>query len=205
MNGRRVRRLRTRLVAAAVLLPALALAGCGGDGQRGSGSGYVAGDGTVNVLPAKDRPQPVALKGTTLDGTALDLASLRGKPVVVNVWASWCPPCREEAKDLQAAHEQLQASGKAAFVGINFRDNLDGARAFTRSKGVTYPSLVDDGDGSLLLALRGAVSPSSLPATLVLDARGRIAARVNGPVTTSTVLGLVDDVLKDDPNPGPSS
>jgi thiol-disulfide isomerase/thioredoxin len=184
--------------AVAALAVALALAGCSGDGQRGSGSGYVAGDGTVNVLPARDRPQPVALAGATLDGNRLDLATLRGKPVVLNVWASWCPPCREEAKGLQAAHEQLEASGRAAFVGINFRDDLDGARAFNRSKGITYPSLVDDGDGSLLLALRGAVSPSSLPATLVLDGQGRIAARVNGAVTTSTVLGLVDEVLKDD-------
>jgi thiol-disulfide isomerase/thioredoxin len=184
--------------AAAVAVLALALAGCSAEGRRGSGTGYVAGDGSVVVLPVEDRPQPAALAGTTLDGTKLDLATLRGKPVVLNVWASWCPPCREEAKDLQAANEQLRASGKAAFVGINFRDNLDGARAFTRSKGITYPSLVDDGDGSLMLALRGAVSPSALPTTLVLDGQGRIAARFNGAVTTSTVLGMVDDVLKDD-------
>jgi thiol-disulfide isomerase/thioredoxin len=181
---------------AAALGVALLLAACSSDGERGSGSGYVAGDGTVNVLPAKDRPEPVSLKGTTLDGQELDVTSLRGKPVVVNVWASWCPPCREEAKDLQAAHTQLEGAGKAAFVGINYRDDPDGARAFIRSKGITYPSLVDDGDGSLLLALRGAVSPSSLPTTLVLDGQGRIAARVSGAVTTDTVVGLVDDVIK---------
>jgi thiol-disulfide isomerase/thioredoxin len=162
-------------------------------GSAASGVSFVSGDGTITVLAAADRPRPVDLSGTTLDGEPLDVAAYRGTVVVVNVWGSWCSPCRAEAPDLQAAYQQLRGRG-VAFVGIDTRDDDRAqAKAFQRQFGVTYPSIVDDG-GAVLLALRGAASPKAVPTTLVLDTAGRVAARVSGRVGRATLVGLVEDV-----------
>jgi thiol-disulfide isomerase/thioredoxin len=178
---------RTSLGVAAL---ALTLAGCtGGSGSAGStsglhgdGSSFVSGQGVLTTVPVVKRKEPVELVATTLDGSRLDIATLRGKPVVVNVWGSWCPPCRQEAPALQAAAAQLK--GTASFVGINTRDSPGSAQAYERRFGVSYPSLVDK--GTLLLALRGAVSPQDIPTTLVLDRQGRVAARFSGLVADVT-------------------
>lgn len=181
------------LLAATAAVAALVLSGCSsGSSGAGSGKSFVAGDGAVTQLAVQDRGLPVELSGHTLTGDQLDVASLRGKPVVVNVWASWCSPCRDEAPDLQAAYLELKPQG-VAFIGIDSRDDdLAAAKAFQESFGITYPSLVDEG-GALLLALRGVVAPKSVPTTLVLDAQGRVAARVNGKINKTTLLGLVHD------------
>lgn len=171
-----------------VLLVVAAVAGCSGSG--GSGQSSADGDGVRTTVPVGQRKEPVELAGTTLTGERLDLATLRGKPVVLNIWGSWCGPCRKEAPDLQAAATEL--ADEAAFVGIATRDDQASALAYERSFKVTYPSLFDRGD--LLLALRGAVSAQSPPVTLVLDAQGRIAARFVGPVTRLTLVGMVEDV-----------
>jgi thiol-disulfide isomerase/thioredoxin len=182
-------RRRHHLPAAAVLA-AVTLVGCADDDAGTAGTSYVAGDGASIVLPAAERQEPVRVTGTTLDGDRLDTVTLRGKPVVLNVWGSWCAPCRKEAADLQAASQELAARG-VAFIGINTRDQPAQARAFERTYKITYPSLDDPGD--LLLSLRGAVPPNAIPTTLVLDDQGRIAARFSGPVTRTTLIGLVED------------
>jgi thiol-disulfide isomerase/thioredoxin len=136
----------------------------------------------------------VAIVGATLTGDQLDIASYRGKVVVVNVWGSWCGPCRKEAPALEAAYQRLKPQG-VMFLGINTRDDdVALARAYQSKFSVTYPSVVDAG-GQVLLGLRGAVSPSTVPTTLVLDTQGRIAARVTSTVDESTVEGLVADVV----------
>jgi thiol-disulfide isomerase/thioredoxin len=173
-----------------------ALAGCSGGGSGGvgvgSGTSFVAGDGAVTIVAPKDRRQPVNLSGRTVEGDQVELAAYRGHPVVVNVWGSWCGPCRQEAPDLQAAYTELKPSG-VVFLGIDTRDDDPAqARAFQESFGITYPSVVDSG-GAVLLGLRGAVSPSAVPTTLVLDEQGRVAARVSGPADTTTLVGLVHD------------
>jgi thiol-disulfide isomerase/thioredoxin len=186
-----------RRAAAAVSLLALGagtLAGCGSTSSGATGTNYVAGDGTITLVPPAKRQQPIDLRGTTLEGAPFDLSALRGKTVVLNVWGSWCPPCRKEAPDLQAASVALK-SRNVQFVGINTRDpDAAQALAFQKTFGVTYPSVVDNG-GELLLALRGAVAPQAIPTTLVIDAQGRIAARISSSTTKVTVIDLVDDVL----------
>jgi thiol-disulfide isomerase/thioredoxin len=179
---------------AAVALAAV-LAGCsngsGGASSGGSDTSFVAGDGTIRLVPADKRPEPVKLAATTLEGDRLDLAGLRGRPVVVNVWASWCKPCRKEAGELAGAAKELQPEG-VRFVGINTADQLAQAKAFERNFTTGYPSLFDKGD--LLLAFKGAVPPSSVPTTLVLDDQGRIAVRISAAVTRKTLVDLVHDV-----------
>ena len=163
--------------------------------RAGDQKGYVSGDGAVETIPEADRAEPVELRGELLDGTSWDSASARGEVVVVNVWGSWCAPCVAEAPDLQEVWARLEAeSAPVHFIGINFREDPARGAAFERKAGLTYPSLSDEASGGvLILALQG--KAPTVPTTLVLDAEGRIAARVNGPVSASTLRGLVDDVV----------
>jgi thiol-disulfide isomerase/thioredoxin len=170
------------------------LAACSPDtGQSVAGQGYIAGQGTIAELAADERDDPVELSGRTLDGERFDVADHRGEVVVVNVWGSWCPPCIAEAPALQQVWEQTEANG-VQFVGIDFRDNVDSARAHEKRFGTTYPS-IDDPSGETLLRLRGTLPARAIPSTLVLDRRGRVAARVLGQVRASTLRALVSDAL----------
>lgn len=192
-----VRRLGVVVAAAAF---AVSLAACSEDpnslsaqAKAGDRKGYVSGDGSVERIPAADRQQPVELKGTTLDGQTWSAADARDKVVVINVWGSWCGPCVSEADDLQKAWAAISKTGKPVeFMGIDFREDPQRGLAFQKSRNITYPSLTDE-SGVLILALQG--KAPTVPTTLVLDTDGRIAARVNGEVTTATLTGLVDDVL----------
>ena len=176
------------------VLVAGALTGCtSDDGQSVAGQGYIAGQGTVTEVAAADRDDPVSLSGETLDGGRFDVADHRGEVVVVNVWGSWCPPCIAEAPALQQVWEQSEGKG-VQFVGIDFRDNVEDAKAHERRFGTTYPS-IDDPAGETLLRLRGTLNPRAVPSTLVLDRQGRMAARVLGQVRASTLRALVSDAL----------
>ena len=182
--------MRYRSAPVAVLALALGvLAGCSADKEPTTTP--VAKDGTIAIaVPVGERKAPVTLSGKTLEGTPLDLADLRGRPVVLNMWGSWCNPCRKEAPDLVAAAEEL--GDRASFVGLDIRDDVGQAQAFQRKFKVTYPSLYDEGD--LLLSVRSAIASTSPPVTLVLDAQGRVAARFVGPVTRRTLVGTVSDL-----------
>jgi len=161
--------------------------------KSGDGKGYVSGDGSIERVGSDQRSALLALSGTTLQGTPWKVADAKDKVLVLNVWGSWCGPCVAEMPHLQQIWSQLSAAGKPVqFMGINYRDGVETAKAFLRANKITYPSLEDDG-GRTLLGLRG--KANATPTTLVLDRQGRIAARVSGPVTAATLRGLVDDVL----------
>ncbi|HEU4492456.1 MAG TPA: TlpA disulfide reductase family protein [Jiangellales bacterium] len=185
-----------RLAAAAVAL-ALSLAACS-DGQvqrsdtSGDQTGFVAGTGVVTTLPAADREPAVDFAGPMLGGGDFDLADHRGDVVVLNVWGSWCAPCRKEAPALQAVHEATRDQG-VQVVGVNTRDTESGARAFVEQFGLTFPSVVD-ASGARLLAFRDTLPPAAIPSTLVLDREGRVAARVLGEITETSLRDLVADV-----------
>jgi len=165
--------------------------------RSGDGKGFVSGDGTIERLALGQRPTPLTLSGTTLQGASWKVADAKGKVLVLNVWGSWCGPCVAESPHLQQVWAEVSASGKPVqFMGINYRDSVETAKAFLRSNKVTYPSLEDDG-GRTLLALRG--KANTTPTTLVLDRQGRVAARVSGPVSAATLTGLVKDVLGESP------
>lgn len=132
------------------------------------------------------------LSAKTIDGGRLDLADLRGKVIVLNVWGSWCAPCRAEAPALKKASEETRDLG-VRFVGIDTRDNDGAAKAFERSYGITYPSFRDP-DGKLLLGFNGRIPLSAVPSTVFIDRAGRIAARIIGPTTYTTLSELVKDL-----------
>lgn len=161
--------------------------------KAGDQKGYVSGDGAVEKIPAAKRGAPVKLKGALLDGSGWDIASTRGKVLVLNVWGSWCAPCVAEAPALQQTWADLQADRvPVRFMGIDFREDPARGAAFATKVGVTYLSLTDE-SGVAILALQG--KAPTVPTTLVLDTQGRIAARVNGASSGSTVRGLVEDVI----------
>ena len=153
----------------------------------------------LNTEPGLDRYPPdkrvpaPKLEGTTLDEKPFALTDLAGNIVVINVWGSWCAPCRLETPDLvRLANED--ASRGVRFVGINTRDNPDAAKAFVRSFKVPYPSVKDD-NGEVLLAFRDTIPTTVVPTTVVIDRQGKVAARVIGPVTYNTLKGLLDDEI----------
>ena len=183
-----------RIVVAALLV--LAVAGCSSTGQdqadRKGQTGFVTGNGELTVIAVADRRPAPAVAGETLDGKTWSLADQKNKVVVLNVWGSWCGPCRKEAPDLQAAAERLGSA--AVFVGLNTRDNDPApARRFVDQFKISYPSIYDP-QGKQLLGFRGQTVPSAIPSTLVIDAEGRVAARALGPISTTTLVDVVEDV-----------
>jgi len=193
---RRDRRLPVLAAGTVAVLAALApLAACStSSGNAVTGQNYQAGDGSITILAPDQRKAPGDLRGATVDGQQVDLASYRGDVVVLNVWGSWCGPCQKEAPALQAASQALAPKG-VKFLGINIREDGNRARAaaFERTYGITYPSLFDS--TQYLLALRGVVAANAVPSTVVVDAQGRIAARISGATTKDTLVDLVGDVL----------
>lgn len=182
---------------ASLLAGLLLLGGCtGAKGSDGIGNetNFIAGSGAVTHVAPAERADPVELTGSIVGGGDFDLASYRGKVVLINVWGSWCAPCREEAPHLQGAWDELK-NKDVQFVGLNTKDDAEGAAtAFERKFGITYPSVADT-DGSLQLVFRKSLPPTAIPSTLVLDKQGRVAASVIGGTTQSTFTGLVEDVL----------
>jgi thiol-disulfide isomerase/thioredoxin len=169
----------------------LMLGGCGATADRATGSGgaqaFVAGDGSIVTLPAADRRPAPDLNGTTLDDKPFSLAQQRGHVVVLNVWASWCAPCRSEAPALA----QVSADDSdIRFVGLVTRDSVTSARAFVDRSHVDYPHVIDS-DGRLQLLFHDTLPPQAIPSTLVIDKQGRVAARVLGEVTAPTLRSLI--------------
>ena len=178
-----------RKVAWLVLVSVL-LVGCG-SGPAGS-DGFVAGDGTLTVLPVDQRPAAPLVEGTTLEGAAWRSDYAPGKVLVYNVWGSWCAPCRAEAPVLVAASKRT--ADVAVFVGLNTRDLDEAApQAFLRAFDVPYVNLYDP-DGALLLKFSGQLPASAIPSTLLVDAKGRIAARIIGEVTEATLVDVIADL-----------
>lgn len=156
-------------------------------------NGTVSADGQiVEFTTAAERGTPISFTGTTLEGKPISLESYRGKVTVINIWWSGCGPCIAEAPKLKAAY----ALGKAAFVGINVRDNSAAqGLAFERSLGIPYPSIYSS-DGRALLAFNGS-APPVIPATVVLDPQGRVAAVVRGLIQgNDTLKDLIQDASK---------
>lgn len=161
--------------------------------KAGDSKNYVAGDGSIETVATGQRGEPVTLSGTTLEGQPWSIADVAGSVAVVNVWGSWCPPCIEETTDLQSAWKSVQTKKqKVAFIGLDKLESPETGLAYQKANGVTYPSLAYEG-GVPILSLQG--KAAATPTTVVLDTQARIAARVSGPVSKSTLLALVADVL----------
>ncbi len=188
-----------RPVAVVVLAAAVSLSGCAAASvQRNANASRGASQGASQIgltqYPRAQRPAAPALIGTTLAGDRFTLTSTLGKVVVLNVWASWCAPCRSESPALARA-EAAFAQQPVRFVGIDEQDESRTAKKFVASTGATYPNLVDS-NGQLLSQLR-LLPQSGVPSTLILDRHGRVADRVIGPVGAGELTGAVNALLKE--------
>ncbi|MEV5979732.1 TlpA disulfide reductase family protein [Streptomyces sp. NPDC052114] len=192
------RRGRATLLAAGAAVGALVLTACGSGGTSG-GSGntnFVAGsDGIATAKKADRKPLP-ELDGETLEGKKLDLAkAYKGKILVINVWGSWCAPCRAEAPIFVKVAKETKPKG-VEFVGINTRDpELGPAVAFEKQFDVEYPSLHDPSGKLMLRFPNGTMNPNFIPSTLVVDRDGKIAARSQQPLNEEKLRKMIDPVL----------
>ena len=125
---------------------------------------------------------------TTLDGKTTSLADYRGKTLVLNEWATWCPPCRQETPDLIASAKQLSARGDVAFLGVDSTEAAPIVRAFMAAKSLPYPTAID-GDR----AFEKSYHIRAFPTTLVIGADGVLRARYVGVITPKILAGFVSD------------
>jgi thiol-disulfide isomerase/thioredoxin len=159
----------------------------------GDGKNYIAGDGSVTEYAQSERGDPVEVSGTLFDGTAVSSAEWDDQVTVLNFWYAACAPCRAEAPDLVALHEEYEPQG-ATFYGVNIRDEQATAEAFERNFQIPYDSF-DDKNGGVLLGMTQYVPPQAVPTTLVIDREGRVSARILGLADRSTLNALISDAL----------
>ena len=196
VRSNRARR-RTVLTTAGAAVATLLMSACSSGGTSGGGgdTNFVMGKDGISTVKKGERAAAPDLSGKTIDGNALDVASFKGKVVVLNLWGSWCAPCRAEAPNLEKVYQDLKAKD-VQFVGINTRDaQVANARAFEKQYGVSFPSLYDPTGKLMLRFKKGTLNPQAIPSTLVLDRRGKIAARSLAALSEDKLRAMIDPVL----------
>jgi thiol-disulfide isomerase/thioredoxin len=188
---------RALLLVAAVML----LAGCatGADAvARGGTFEFVTPGGKTDIFydPPADRGAVTGLSGESLTeaGRTVSLQRYRGQVVVLNVWGSWCGPCRAEADDLVQVATATADQG-VQFIGIDVRDSRQAGADFARDFGLTYPSIFDP-PGRTLLALKG-IPRSVVPLTIVLDRQHRVAAVFLHAVHAQDLQPIVERIARE--------
>lgn len=161
--------------------------------RAGSNKNYIAGDGSVTEIPLANRAEPIVFSGLSETGKTLASADYLGNVLVVNFWYAGCAPCRAEAPLLEKVHVATAPKG-VGFMGVNVRDQPETVVTFDKTFGVTYPSIVDL-DGQAQLSFASNVPPNAVPTTLVLDREGRVAARILGQISDTSILTtLITDI-----------
>ena len=180
-------------LAATLLLVSCARTGADEQTQNAGQVGYPTVPRNLTRISPDQRQVLPTVSGPALGGNqTISTQDYRGKVVVINVWGSWCPPCRKEAPDLQAA--SVETKDVAQFVGITSKDyDPAPAEAFVRSFKITYPSIYDP-TGKVLLAFAGELPPSAIPSTMIIDREGRLAVRVLSEVSKITLVDMINDV-----------
>jgi hypothetical protein len=171
---------------AVALASVLLLTGCGNGGASQAQESYIAGSGAVTKIKAGNRVAAPEISGMSLSGKNFSFTP--GKVAVVNVWASWCSPCRAEEPILASLSKKFS---DVQFIGILTRDNPVNAEAFTRKRGTPYPTLIDD---SILVGFSKSLPANAIPTTVIIDREGKVAARISGLVTVASLSGLIEEV-----------
>lgn len=190
-------RSRAVLSTAGVAAAALVLSACSSGGTSG-GSGntnFITGSDGIATVKKGDRQAAPDLSGKTIDGKTLDTADYKGKVLVVNVWGSWCSPCRAEADNLVQVAKATAGKG-VQFVGLNTRDtSTEPAVAFEKKYAVPYPSLYDPTGKLMLRFKKGTLNPQAIPSTIVIDRDGKIAARALQALSEEKLREMLDPVI----------
>jgi len=196
VRSNRARR-RTVLTTAGAAVATLLMSACSSGGTSGGGgdTNFVMGKDGISTAKKGERAAAPDLSGKTVNGGQLDVASYKGKVVVLNVWGSWCAPCRAEAPNFEKVYQDLKTKG-VQFVGINTRDtSVQNAVAFEKQQGITYQSLYDPTGKLMLRFKRGTLNPQAVPSTLVLDREGKIAARSLAALSEDKLRKMIAPVL----------
>jgi cytochrome c biogenesis protein CcmG/thiol:disulfide interchange protein DsbE len=139
--------------------------------------------------PLPGRPAPDFSLPTLQPGDSIKLSELRGNVVVVNFWASWCIPCRDEHPVLLAASQVYEPKG-VRFVGIAYNDKPEDSQRWLDELGSAYPSLVDNGARTAI-----DYGVSGVPETFILDKQGVVAFKKFGPITSGEITQKLDSLL----------
>ena len=173
-----------------ILLCLPLLIACSSNGvTSGDEQAFISGNGVATYISPDKRKVAPEISGPTLSGGSFQAEP--GKLLVLNVWASWCSPCRAEAGALQ---ELSLAYPEVQFLGVLTRDTRVAAQSFVVRFGITYPSLADD---SILLELHGQLIPNAIPTTLIIDSESRVAARISGEATYSSLKELIEKIRQE--------
>lgn len=187
---------------ALVVAVVLAVAGCSSSSTDGGFTfSSPNGSSTITYEPPSSRGALPAVSGDSLlaPGTTVSTDAYRGRVVVLNIWGSWCGPCRGESPALEQV-AQASAGRGVQFVGVDVRDDRDAAADFVRDRGVPYPSIFDP-PGRSLLVLRG-YPRNAVPSTIVLDRSHRVAAVFLTAVLATDLQPVVDRVAAEAPAAG---
>lgn len=168
------------------------LAGCASDPfaeeyREGSEKGYIAGEFQYEVIPEAERTAPVDFEGVLDTGGTVTDEDYSGDVLVVNFWYAGCAPCRVEAPDLEAVHQEFAEQG-VSFLGINTYDQAPTSLSFAEEFGITYPSALAAVDGAIKLAFLEKTPLQVTPTTLILDPEGKVAVRIIGRVPSESIL-----------------
>ncbi|MDA3030339.1 MAG: TlpA disulfide reductase family protein [Actinomycetota bacterium] len=173
-----------------IFLASIMLTGCAGGGLSSSNeNSYVAGSGAAVFIKQSERRDAPKFSGKTL--TTGDVTLNSNQVTVINVWASWCAPCRAEAPLLQEFSIQYP---RVQFAGVLTRDNISSAKAFYENFNLTYPTFIDD---SILIGFKGSLIPNAIPTTLIIDRQGKVAVRISGEVTVAILKKMLEKVITD--------
>ena len=123
-----------------------------------------------------------------IDGRKVSLRDFKGKPLIINFWASWCPPCREETPLLVETAKRYK--GRVKFLGIVFQDTVANVRQFYSEFGVPYPSAIDPTE-----AASRAYKITGVPETFFIDAKGHLRGHVIGAINRETLTKMIDETL----------
>jgi thiol-disulfide isomerase/thioredoxin len=192
---------RARVLLALAVVGLALLTGCSSGSSDDGGFQFVAPGGQTQISypEAQRRPlAPIAGDSLLAPGQQISSTQARGQVVVVNIWGSWCGPCRGEAPALEQVAAASAPRG-VTFLGVDVRDDRDAAADFVRSRGITYPSIFDP-PGRSLLVLTG-YPRNAVPSTIVLDRAHRVAAVFLTAVLASDLQPVVDRVAAEPPPP----
>jgi cytochrome c biogenesis protein CcmG/thiol:disulfide interchange protein DsbE len=173
-----------------VSLPLIALFGILGWALARSGGnpGGLGINSQLGEVAVASQPAP-NLSMTTIDGSTVDLAQLRGKVVMLDFWSSWCPPCRAEAPTLSQVYEEYQGQ-PVEFVGIAIWDQDSDILEFVDDFNVLYPNAIDpQGRAAILYGVRG------IPEKFFIDPQGNVVKKLVGPVNPETLRRTLDQLL----------
>jgi thiol-disulfide isomerase/thioredoxin len=166
--------------------------------------GYHRGADGALVIDAAHRPTAPDLTGTGIDGRPTSIAAYKGRTVVVNVWASWCGPCRKETSALTRYEEKAKGQG-VAVLGLNEDDSSAAAHSFAHDFHMAYPSILDSAGDRFRALARGLTTTQGLPVTFVVDRHGRVAAAMAGGIDEDRLAALVDATRTDAGSSQPKS